>query len=330
MEWTGTSVFTSCSALALCGCQENEATSGGMLSTRHPCCPWRMVECPMSKKKKKNSRNPALQANVRIVKPSAALKTVVRLLDEIDDEAHDAVRRSFPTEYSPLYNFDQGVLVRGINTLKSVRLLVENGHWEMAHSLLRQLLELLANIEFLFTMQDRSKATLQYMKFGLLQKITEQILSLQYDEAAGRPIDQERLAKLEAYREGSTFDEFKAKTKDGSLKFVTSWCRRNMKELCEASDSPLRVSQYELLYSPWSEQVHAAPGALIDSMMRNVGTGWQELVIEEDEVRIHEAVSMAISLFLELRRFLPAIDAPDPDKAHDWLERAKPKKASAV
>lgn len=103
-----------------------------------------------------------------------------------------------------------------------------------------------------------------------------------------------------------------------------------MKALCEASASKLRLSQYELLYSPWSEQVHAAPGALIDSMFRNQGTDWQKLVIEEDEVRIHDAVSMAITLFLELRRFLPAIDAPDPEKANDWLERAKPKQPVAA
>lgn len=281
-------------------------------------------------KKKRNSRNPARPSDVRIVRPSVALKAVVRLLDEIDDEAHDAVRHSFPTVHSPMFNFDQGVLARGINTLKSVRLLVENGHWEMAHSLLRQLLELLANIEFLYKMPDRSEATLQYVRYGLLQKITEQIRTLHYEDATGRPIDQERLANLEAFRLGSAFDEFKANTKDGSLKFVSSWCRKNMKDLCEASENPLRISQYELLYSPWSEQVHAAPGALIDSMFRNKGPRWQELVIEEDEVRIHEAVSMAISLFLELRRFLPNIVVPDADKVHEWLERAKPYQAAAV
>jgi hypothetical protein len=291
---------------------------------------WDMVECRMSKKKKKNSGNPDRPSDVRIVQPSAALKAVVRLLDEINDEAHDAARRSFPTEKSPLFDFDQGVLARGINTLKSVRLLVENGHWEMAHSLLRQLLELLANMEFLFKMEDRNEATLQYVRYGLLQKTTEQVLTMKYDEATGRLIDHHRLAKLEALRQGATFYEFKANTKDGSLKFVSSWCRKNMKELCEASDSPLRMSQYDLLYSPWSEQVHAAPGALIASMFRNQSADWQDLVIEEDEVRIHEAVSMAISLFLELRRFLPAIDSPDPDKAYEWIQRAKPRQTVAV
>ncbi len=293
-------------------------------------CGGGMVECSMTKKKKKNSRNPGRPSDVQIVMPSKALKAVVRLLEEIDDEAHDAARRSFPGEYSPLFNFDQGVLERGINTLKSVRLLVEHGHWEMAHSLLRQLLELLANMEFLAQMPDRTKATIQYVNYGLLQKTTEQILTMKYDEESGRPIDQERLAKLEAFQQGPTFDEFKANTKDGSLKFVDSWCRKKMKSLCEASANKLRLSQYALLYSPWSEQVHAAPGALIDSMFRNQGTDWQKLVIEEDEVRIHEAVSMAITLFLELRRFLPAIDAPDPEKANDWLERAKPKQPVAA
>lgn len=284
----------------------------------------------MSKRKKQNSVNPARTHDVQIVKPSKALKAVVRLLEEIDDEAHDAARRSYPNEHSPLFNFDQGVLERGINTLKSVRLLVEHGHWEMAHSLLRQLLELLANMEFLAQMPDRSQATLQYVKYGLLQMTTEQIHTMKYDEESGRPIDQERLAQLEAFRRGPNFDEFKANTRDGSLKFVNSWCRRDMKSLCEASSNRLRLSQYELLYSPWSEQVHAAPGALIRSMFRTPGNDWQKLVTENDEVRIHEAVAMAITLFLELRRFLPAIDAPDPETADDWLERAKPRQPASV
>lgn len=260
--------------------------------------------------------------------PSKDLQAVVQLLEEVYEEAQEAARRSFPNDYSPLYNFDQGVLVRGINTLKSVHILVENGHWEMAHSLLRQLLELVANMEFLNSMPDRSAATLQYVKYGLLQKTTEQILTMKYEEKTGRAVDTSRLAKLEAFRSGPSFDAFKANTKDGSLKFVDSWCRKNMKALCEESTNSMRMSQYELLYSPWSEQVHGAPGALIDSMMQKPEPGWEQLVMDNDEVRIQETVGMSISLFAELRQYLPHIESLNPSTAYDWLERAKPKQVA--
>lgn len=282
----------------------------------------------MSRKKKSNSRDPQRRSwpkDVKIMMPSKDIRAVVLLLEEVYEEAQDAARRSFPNEYSPLFNFDQGVLVRGINTLKSVHILVDNGHWEMAHSLLRQLLELVANMEFLNSMPDRSTATLQYVKYGLLQKTAEQILTMKYEEKTGRAVDTIRLAQLEAFRSGQSFDSFKANTKNGSLKFVDSWCRRNMKELCEASKNSMRMSQYELLYSPWSEQVHGAPGALINSMMQKPEPGWEQLVMDTDGVRIHEVVGMAVSLFAELRLYLPHIEPLDPSVAYEWLERAKPK-----
>lgn len=261
--------------------------------------------------------------------PSKDLQAVVLLLEEAYEEAQTAVRQSFPIDYAPLFDFDQAVLVRGINTLKSVQILVENGHWEMAHLLLRQLLELVANIELLSGMPDRSVAALQFVKYGLLQKTTEQILTLKYEEKTGRPIDTLRLAELEAFRSGDSFDEFKTKTKDGSLRFVDHWSRRKMKAMCEASTNPIRMSQYELLYSPWSEQVHSAPGALIDSMMRKPEPGWEQLVMDNDEVRIHETVGMALYLFVELRQYLPNIQPLDPKVASDWFERAKPKQLAA-
>ncbi|MBE0011652.1 hypothetical protein DXT87_18040 [Arthrobacter sp. AET 35A] len=266
-------------------------------------------------------------ANTKIMKLSRELRQVVKLLEEVDAEAHDAARDSFPSDYSPLYNFDQAMLVRGINTLKSVRILVEAGHWEMANALLRQLLELVANIEYLSNMLDRDDAALQYVRYGLLQKVQQQALTLEYNENSGRSIDTTRLAELQSALSGSAFDEFKATTKDGSLKFVASWCRRNMTELCEASSNPLRMHQYKLLYSPWSEQVHATPGALIDAIMRTSGPGWEQAVMETDETQIHEAVSMAVTLFVELRGFLPAIQAPDPTAVSSWMERVKPKSA---
>ena len=64
--------------------------------------------------------------------------------------------------------FDAGMLSRGSNALKSVRLLCEQAHWEFAAGVVRQLFELVLNMEYLGTLPDRDAAIFRYAKYGLL------------------------------------------------------------------------------------------------------------------------------------------------------------------
>ena len=255
-------------------------------------------------------------------------KSLVRLLQTIDEQAHIAVNDSFPSGHDQLFDFDSKVFERGINTLKSVNLLLDNGHWEMAQPLLRQLLELIANIEFLNKAADRNAEAFKFVKFGILQEAQKSISNMVYDKNVGRTIDDAKLQQIETLVHSDNFIEFRANTQNGSIKFVKSWCRRNMADLCQASANPLRIHQYKLLYSPWSEQVHAAPAALVTNLFLTKGDNWMERVVAEDDVRIHEAFSMAVTLFLELWQILPKIKSPAPGLTNHWLTKLNPPPAT--
>lgn len=276
----------------------------------------------MTRKKKRNSTRPGSgrPSDVTVMDSSSETKRVIAVLEDIDDEAHDAARRSWPAAPSHAYDFDAAILARGINALKGIRALVELGHWELAQGVLRQLFELVVNIEYLHHQPDRAEAMRRYVKFGVLEKLEARRDEMAYDKDAGHPVDLVKLEALEKYLAGSEFDEFRNK-KGG---FVGSWASRKIWEMCEASPREMRRHQYKLLYSAWSEHAHATPGALVDTILRASGPGWMEQVMADDEAHIQESVRMAVALFVELRMHLPAIDPVDGDVAWDWLERVKP------
>lgn len=276
----------------------------------------------MTRKKKANSVNPGRgrDSGIQIVASSPAAKAMIAVLGDIDDEAHDAARRSWPDFPSREYDFDKAILERAINALKGVRILVEHGHWELAQGVLRQLFELVINIEYLNYQPDRREAMRKYVHFGVLEKIQARRDEMKYNEQAGHQVDSDRLAALEKYLAGSEFDEFRNK-KGG---FITSWASRKTKELCELSKMGLRMHQYDLLYSAWSEHAHATPGALVDSILRTSNPGWVEEMIANDEANIQECIRMVVSLFVELRMYLPSIDSLHLDLINDWFDRVLP------
>lgn len=56
--------------------------------------------------------------------------------------------------------------MRGVNAVKSTRLLLEHAHWESAAGPVRQLFELLINLEHIAADPDRDAAVFRYAKFG--------------------------------------------------------------------------------------------------------------------------------------------------------------------
>jgi hypothetical protein len=167
---------------------------------------------------------------------------------------------------------------------------------------------------------DRETAAFSFAKFGLLQMAQLQVLQADYDRKAGRPVDEERVSSLREFLSNG-FSEFRAKDRpDGSLRFVSSWNRKSTRELAEASGHPLREDQYHLLFTPWSEQAHAAPATLLDGMFPQTSETWVQDKVEEDYRWVAETVSMGITLFLELWRLLPRAPTLDPEKALVWTD----------
>jgi hypothetical protein len=252
--------------------------------------------------------------------PLVRLGPLFELLDEITWAADETISKVTEVTYES--RFDIAILVRGINILKAVKVLTEAGHWEMAAAPTRQLFELVINMEWLAAMPDRSAAGLTYTKFGLLQSARSDLAHMLYAESTGRPIDAERKRRLEGALSGVMFEEFKTKKRaDGSQGWASSWNRKNAKEMADASPSKMQPYLYSLLFSDWSEEAHATPGALLDSILRDPKAGWEIDFIEDEAIETAQIIGMAISLFFNLFFVLPLVPDLGVDRVLDWTTR---------
>lgn len=228
----------------------------------------------------------------------------------------DDTLAGIPDEPSELVRFDYGVLLRAVNTVKSAQLLLEHSHWEFAAGPVRGLFELVVNMEHLAAQDDRSAASLRFAKFGLLQTIRAQLREMAYQRETGRPVNEERRTTLEALLQ-SGFAEFQVGG-PGSGKWASSWASKTTRALAEQSPyQPLREAQYSQLFVAWSEQVHGAPAALLPAMFPRSVNDIDEIV-GDDDIRIAETGSMAITLFVTLWSLLPSLPALDRDVVRRW------------
>jgi hypothetical protein len=92
---------------------------------------------------------------------------------------------------------------------------------------------------------------------------------LRYIQQSGVRVDEDGLRSVEELLDDEkSFPEFRSKTKDGmllktkdgKLKNKPSWSGYTARYLAEKSKNPLRVAQYDLLFTAWSEEAHGAPG----------------------------------------------------------------------
>lgn len=257
----------------------------------------------------------------RVPAPKMRLKRLFAVLVEVPSAAEEAVFAMPLPENEALRRlttFDTALLVRGSNALKAVRLLCEQAHWEFAASVVRQLFEMVINMEHLGSRPDRDAAMFRFSKFGLYQTVLREHMHLLYDRKTGHAIDSERLTVLEQMLD-QTFPEFRRVDESGKLRVAPSWSGHSARRLAEMSGHRLRLNQYELMFAAWSEQAHAAPAALVDSIFpvpRPV-----DGVVASDDLSIAETVTMAVTLFLELWMLLPNVPQADPVQRLGWTNR---------
>ncbi|MFF2325310.1 MULTISPECIES: DUF5677 domain-containing protein [unclassified Streptomyces] len=249
------------------------------------------------------------------------MKPLHKLLAEVAAAADGLVLATPVDPDDLLIRFDTEILVRAINSLKSVQALLEHGHWEHAAGITRQLFELLVNMEYLGAQPSRFEATFEYCHFGVLQFMREKHRQLLYNKETGRPVEAERLAFLEKMLD-STFDQFKGQPRaDGTTRWVPSWSRKSTRVLADLSPDKMRAHQYEHLFTSWSEQAHAAPRSLIENLFHNAGEQWVEEVFESDSKKIIESASMTLMMFLSLWRVLPHAVPLSSDQVLSWTRR---------
>ncbi|MFD6294041.1 DUF5677 domain-containing protein [Streptomyces sp. NPDC060235] len=277
-----------------------------------------------SKKRKQAARrragarragNPQVRATAS---PKGRLSPFLKLLGEIATAAEQAIQStSDPSD--ELVRFDIEILLRGANSVKATRTLLEQGHWEHAVGVTRQLFELLVNMEYLGAMADRREGTLLFVRFGMLQMLLAQQRRTAYEREKGHASDAQLAAMVEQHL-ATDFTDFRADTKNGSVRWVSSWCRRTTSALADASDDPMRPHQYNLLYRVWSEQAHAAPGALIVDLFREADQGWVEQAITENDRSSIDTITFTVMFFLRLWLELPHVQV-SRERVASWLSR---------
>lgn len=270
-----------------------------------------------SRRQRSRSRQPIIRREGRVAHvrpPTSRLKPIFKTLDAVAVAVDRAALETAHPDQT-VGRFDFNVLLRGVNAMKSMRILLAQAHWEVAAAPVRQLFELVVNAEYIKSQTDREKAALRFMKFGLLQLARGQLAAIDYAAASGRDVDEERRRGVEAHVD-STYAEFRGK--NGG--WQRTWSGKSTRQLAELSPHPLRVAQYELLFTAWSEQVHASPGALVDTFFTQATGSWIEEAVASDDLHIAETASVGVALFIDLWTALPAVPAFDPEAAWSWTE----------
>lgn len=269
------------------------------------------------KRRKKRARpkgKPVQRPGLRA--PKDRLKPLFTLFSDVSKAGNEALSETTEPE-NPAVRFDAGILTRGLNTLASIRILLEQAHWELASAGTRQLFELLVNMEYLNSQEDWEEASLRYAKFGLLQLARQQEMEMEYAAKTGRPVDEKRKKTIQELLASPSFAEFRGKNGH----WVHSWSGKNVRQLAEASERPIRTDQYKQLFSAWSEQTHASPGAILANIMPRQGEDVIGEIMASDDREVIQVAGMALTLFFELWWQLSNVVALDHGKAAAWMER---------
>lgn len=295
----------------------------------------------MSPKKRPRKAAPASRRGeaqtgmLTLQSPKNVMPSLFRLVRTITAAADRAVvtaraRKPEDEREGRLVIFDLTQLERGCNALKSLSLLCGEGYWENAAGIARQLFEIVINAEHVATFEDRADAVQRYSKFALLQQLEHARTLLRYVAACGDPIDPADLRAIETELEHERFAEFRLKagdgtfqrTEEGRLKSVASWSRHNARHLAKVSEKPHRLDQYDLLFTAWSRESHATPGATLTDPLA-LGGNWENIAAKEYAQTI-QTTMMAILLFIDLWKLLPHVTKPsDPEQFTKWRVAAQ-------
>lgn len=268
-----------------------------------------------------------------MITPDVRMQPLFDVVGEVIVAAEQAAEAMTETK-DHLVRSDSYVLTRGIKSLKSARLLVSAGHWEHATAVARQLFELLVNMEHFATFASREEAQQLHNGFGLLQFFLAELRRIEFEKKRGRAADTRWELSVRDFLDNHCTEFRLPPRADGTKRWRTSWSGKTTRALAESSPNPMRVTQYELLFSAWSEQTHATPGVFASDLFLQ----YEEEVIAEafEEIdgvspeslplisgvvrREAQTLSMAIALFMQLWEQLPHVPQPEPERSRHWLE----------
>ncbi|MFB8381056.1 DUF5677 domain-containing protein [Streptomyces rubiginosohelvolus] len=260
--------------------------------------------------------------------------TMLAPLYDIADEVLAAADLAGRAEHEDTssYSFDAHILERGRRGLQSAVLLTKAGYWENCSAVTRQIFELLVNIEHLNSFPNRDEAQGLYTRFGIFQYFLAESKRLSFEKERGRPPNTRWENTVTDFLDGHCSAYKLPPRKDGTQHWQTHWSGRTTRALARSSPDPLRERQYELLFSAWSEQAHAAPGVfatgLFDLYEQEV---WEEELakvkgklpenfplLTGGDRRAAQTLGMGIVLFLQLRQQLPGVPQSTTEEIREF------------
>jgi hypothetical protein len=113
---------------------------------------------------------------------------------------------------------------RAFNLVKGIMILMEQSHWELAAPLVRQIFEMILNLEEMKRRNDPNEAAGRFSRFAALQEMRHRLANLQHDIAMGRDGEaiQERFDSGQKLAV-ATFPEFRRQYRRGA-RWAESWC----------------------------------------------------------------------------------------------------------
>lgn len=236
-------------------------------------------------------------------------------LDLVIDDSSRALKRlrsGSPSEVTRL-----AVGQRMLTMLQGARLLLEEGHWELAAGVARQIFEILVNVENLLNRADVEAAWESYREFGEAQLLQAALRKLKYAIAAGYDDASDEARSLTAALGDARFEEFRHAK--GHIR--DSWTGRSVEKLAASSQVPWRADQYRYYYRTWSEQAHGSPSSLISTVTpRTASTGLNvELASFAREAR--QLITMLVGLSADLGSALGILGPSRETTVRGWRDQ---------
>lgn len=222
-----------------------------------------------------------------------------RVSEEVISRLHEWIdRQDIPVPQTFLGIVKFAIVVRAFNLYKSINLLLENDHWEDAAILGRSLFELLLNLEEVVRDEQTAEIKAQkYLRYQHLSKLLHYINDKRYEINTGRTPKKEetRITEIEKNTR-IIFSEFVDKRR--TSEWSNSWCGKSVYKLTKDSGKPLRLAQYKLIYSYFSEFSHSNPLATMTTIdLSETTEEMEKLKQNKEEI---ERASMARVLTLSI------------------------------
>ncbi len=221
---------------------------------------------------------------VIIVKPAPErYPEFFAIIDNVVDKLHEWIHPNGMRQHKSALDFVKTVtIVRAFNLYKSIKLLLENDHWENAAIIARSLFELLLNLEEILREETVSEQQAsKYLRYNELQKSLHTINDIEYEIATGR-CSKKRALLLEKFKQSmeTAFKEFHNKKRTG---WKNTWCGKNVYELASSSHDPIRIHHYKIIYSHFSELSHSTPYSAMTTYTEMKSGDNEDLIVQKRE-----------------------------------------------